>query len=116
MLPPMAARSTGRRFGRKKAGQPVRFVMTGQTLQAVDDYVRASGRKPGEFLFIGRCGLRQCMTIPRTCDPVSILDGAGDPVAAALPNRTSPPRATEISVRHCSILNSHPHAASQNVF
>jgi integrase len=46
----------------KKTGQPVRFEMTEQTRQTVDDYVRASGRKPGEFLFIGRRGPRQCMT------------------------------------------------------
>ena len=46
----------------KKTGQPVRFEMTEQTRQAVDDYIRASGRKPGEYLFIGRRGPRQCMT------------------------------------------------------
>lgn len=46
----------------KKTGQPVRFEMTEQTRQAVDDYVRAAGTKPGEFLFIGRRGPRQCMT------------------------------------------------------
>jgi integrase len=46
----------------KKTGQPVRFEMTEQTRQAVDDYIRASGRKPGEYLFIGRRGPWQCMT------------------------------------------------------
>ena len=40
----------------KKTGQPVRFELTEQTRQAVDDYVRAAGRKPGEFLFAGRRG------------------------------------------------------------
>ncbi len=38
----------------KKTGQPVRFELTEQTRQAVDDYLRASGKKPGEFLFTGR--------------------------------------------------------------
>jgi len=38
----------------KKTGQPVRFESTEQTRQAIDDYVRAAGRKPGEFLFVGR--------------------------------------------------------------
>ena len=46
----------------KKTGQPVRFEMTEQTRQSVDDYIRAAGKKPGEFLFIGRHGPRQCMT------------------------------------------------------
>src|SRR4051794_11770443 len=30
----------------KKAGQPVRFELTEQTRQAVDDYLRAAGKKP----------------------------------------------------------------------
>ena len=36
--------------------------MTEQTRQSVDDYIRAAGKKPGEFLFIGRHGPEQCMT------------------------------------------------------
>ena len=46
----------------KKTGQPVRFEMTEQTRQSVDDYIRAAGKKPGEFLFIGRHGPGQSMT------------------------------------------------------
>jgi integrase len=46
----------------KKTGQPVRFEMTEQTRQSVDDYIHAAGKKPGEFLFIGRHGPAQCMT------------------------------------------------------
>jgi len=46
----------------KKTGQTVRFEMTEQTRQAVDDYIRAANKKPGEFLFIGRRGAGQCMT------------------------------------------------------
>ena len=46
----------------KKTGHPVRFEMTEQTRQSVDDYIRAAGKKPGEFLFIGRHGPGQCMT------------------------------------------------------
>ena len=46
----------------KKTGQPVRFEMTEQTRQSVDDYIRAAGKKPGEFLFIGRHRPGQCMT------------------------------------------------------
>jgi integrase len=45
----------------KKTGRPVRFELTEQTRQAVDDYVKASGKKPGEFLFSGRRGRDRCM-------------------------------------------------------
>jgi integrase len=38
----------------KKTGRPVKFELTDQTRQAVDEYVKAAGRKPGEFLFAGR--------------------------------------------------------------
>ena len=40
----------------KKTGQPVRFELTEQTRQAVDDYLRAATKKPGEFMFTGRRG------------------------------------------------------------
>jgi integrase len=35
----------------KKTGQPVRFEMTDQTRQSIDEYMRATGKKPGDFLF-----------------------------------------------------------------
>src|SRR5205807_5641535 len=38
----------------KKTGQPVRFELTEQTRQAVDGYLRAFARKPGDFLFPSR--------------------------------------------------------------
>ena len=37
-------------------GQPVRFEMTEQTREAVDSYIGATRKKPGEFLFSGRRG------------------------------------------------------------
>jgi integrase len=46
----------------KKTGQPVRFEMSEQTRQAVDDYIGAAGKKPGEYLFVGRRAPGQCMT------------------------------------------------------
>jgi integrase len=46
----------------KKTGQPVKFELTEQTRQAVDDYLRAARKKPGEPLFTGRRGAGQCMT------------------------------------------------------
>jgi integrase len=46
----------------KKTGQPVKFELTEQTRQAVDDYLRAARKKPSEPLFNGRRGAGQCMT------------------------------------------------------
>ena len=37
----------------RKTGRPVRFELTEQTRQAVDDYLKVSRKKPGEFLFMG---------------------------------------------------------------
>ena len=46
----------------KKTGRPVRFELTEQTRQAVDDYIKTAGKKPGEFLFSGRGDHHRCMT------------------------------------------------------
>ena len=46
----------------KKTDRPVRFEFTEQTRQAVDDYIKATGKKPGEFLFSGRGDHNRCMT------------------------------------------------------
>jgi integrase len=46
----------------KKTGRPIRFELTEQTRQADDDYIKAAGRKPGEFLFSGRGDYNPCMT------------------------------------------------------
>jgi integrase len=45
------ARATVRQ---KKTGRPVRFELTEQTRQAVDDYLKAAEMKAGEFLFTSR--------------------------------------------------------------
>ena len=37
----------------KKTGRPVKFELTDQTRQAIDDYLKAARKKPGEFLFTG---------------------------------------------------------------
>jgi len=44
----------------KKTGRPVRFELTEQTRQAVDDHIRTDRKKLGEFLFKGPRGA--CMT------------------------------------------------------
>jgi len=38
----------------RKTGHSVRFELTEQTRQAIDDYIRVAGKKPGELLFKGR--------------------------------------------------------------
>ena len=45
-----------------KTGQPVRFELTEQTRQAVDDYIQVAGKKSGESLFVGRRGLGRSMS------------------------------------------------------
>jgi integrase len=40
----------------RKTGRPVRFELTEVTRQALDEYLRMTGRKPGEYLFPGRRG------------------------------------------------------------
>jgi len=46
----------------RKTGRPVRFELTEQTRQAVDDYIRTAAKKPGEFLFTARRGQEHHMT------------------------------------------------------
>ena len=46
----------------RKTGRPVRFELTEQTRQAIDDYIRAANKKSGEHLFVGRRGGGQCIT------------------------------------------------------
>jgi integrase len=46
----------------KKTGRPVRFELSEQTRQAVDDYLKVSGKRPGEFLFTGRRAPDRSMT------------------------------------------------------
>ena len=46
----------------KKTGRPVRFELTEQTRQAVDDYLKIAGKTPSEFLFTGRRGRDRGLT------------------------------------------------------
>src|SRR6516162_2635696 len=46
----------------KKTGQPVRFEMTEQTREAIDDYIRAANKKPGQHLLTGRRGCDRAIT------------------------------------------------------
>jgi integrase len=46
----------------KKTGRPVKFELTEQTRQAVDEYVRAVRKRPSEFLFNGQRGAGRSMS------------------------------------------------------
>ena len=46
--------------------------MTEQTRQAVDDYIKAAGKKPGEFLFSGRGDHNRSLTTRQYARLVSI--------------------------------------------
>ena len=50
------------RARQRKTGRRVIFELTDQTRQALDGYLRAAGKEPGEFLFTGRTDNSQCMT------------------------------------------------------
>jgi integrase len=56
----------------KKTGRPVRFELSEQTRQAVDDYLRVTGKRPGEFLFTGRPGPDRSMTTRQYARPRSM--------------------------------------------
>ena len=46
----------------RKTGRSVRFELTDQTREALDEYLRVSGRKPGDFLFPSRRHKDRCVT------------------------------------------------------
>ena len=46
----------------RKTGRPVRFEITEQTRQAIDDYLKVSKKRPGDFLFTGRRGKERSLT------------------------------------------------------
>jgi hypothetical protein len=50
----MAIVPTGQPHAREKLGDPTGLELTEQPRQAVDDYIKSAGKKPGEFLFTAR--------------------------------------------------------------
>jgi integrase len=46
----------------RKTGRPVKFELTEQTRQAIEDYLRTSGKKVGELLFPSRRHSGRCIT------------------------------------------------------
>ena len=73
----------------KKTGQPVRFELTEQTRQAVDDYVRAATKKPGEL-----------------CSPAALVRKRAsrrDSTATLIYRRTGNRRAVQLLLGHTKI-------------
>jgi hypothetical protein len=90
-----------------KTGRPVRFELTEVTRHSLDDYLRATGRSPGECLFPGRRGPDAHLTTRQYARLVSEwVSGIGlDPLkyathsmrrtkATLIYRRTEPPRGT----------------------
>lgn len=46
----------------QKTGRPVRFEITEQTRQAIDNHLKETRNVPGNFLFTGRRGKEHCLT------------------------------------------------------
>ena len=46
----------------RKTGRPVKFEISEQTRQSVDDYLKTKRKVSGDFLFTGHCGNDRCLT------------------------------------------------------
>lgn len=46
----------------KKTGRPVKFEISEQTRQSVDDYLQTKNKVTGDFLFTGHCGSGRSLT------------------------------------------------------
>lgn len=60
----------------KKTGRPVRFELSEQTRQAINDYLKFSNKRPREYLFTGRRGPQTCMTTRQYARLVSAWIGS----------------------------------------
>ena len=100
----------------KKTGRPVRFELSEQTRQAIDDYLKATNKRPGEFLFTGGRGPQTYMTTRQYARLVSEWIGSVglDPrlfgthslrrtKATLIYRRTGNPRAVQLLLGHTKI-------------
>jgi integrase len=62
MSPQADIRTIVQRCGKGKPGAPVRFELSEQTRQAADEYLKVTGKRPGEYLFAGCRGPDRNMT------------------------------------------------------
>src|SRR5260221_1612902 len=100
----------------KKTGHAVRFELSEQTREAVDDYIKTAGKKPGEFLFASRRHRERCITTRQYARLVSgwIASIGLDPSffgthslrrtkATLIYRRTGNLRAVQLLLRHIKI-------------
>jgi integrase len=66
------ARATVRQ---RKTGRPVRFELTEQTRQAIDDYLKAAHKQANQFLFASRRRLGEAMTTRQGDVPADVEKG-----------------------------------------
>jgi integrase len=106
----------------RKTGRPVRVELSEQTRQAVDDYIKATGKRPGEFLFTGRRGPDRSITTRQCARLVSEwIESAGlDPrlfgthslrrtKATLIYQRTGNLRAVQLLLGHTKIESTVRH-------
>src|SRR5258708_2968114 len=67
----------------RKTGRPVKFELTDQTRQAVDEYLRAAGKSLANFCSRAAAGLGRCMTTRQYARLVSGWIARRHPFAAA---------------------------------
>ena len=79
----------------KKTSRPVRFELTDQTRLAVDEYLRLTGRKAGQYLFAGRGNAEQGLRPGNTRH----LSMSGWPASGSIRPSSAPTRCGEL--RRC---------------
>jgi integrase len=57
-----------------KTGVPVRFEITEQTRQAIDEHLAATRKRPGDFLFHGRRDKNRYLSTRQICPPAVGVD------------------------------------------
>jgi integrase len=95
----------------RKTRRPVKFELSEQTRQAVDDYLTATSKRPGEFLFTGRRGPDRSMTTRQYARLVSDWIGSVglDPKlfgTHSLRRARSRPIPSRIAGSHCAVTRS----------
>ena len=113
----------------KKTGRPVRFELSEQTRQAVDEYLKVTAnKKTGEFLFTGRRGTERNMTTRQYARLVSEWIGSVglDPKlfgthslrrtkATLIYRRTGNLRAVQLLLGHTKIESTVRYSASKSM-
>ena len=111
----------------RKTGRPVRLELSEQTRQAVDDYLKVTGKRPGEYLFAGRRGPDHNVTTRQYARLVSDWIGSVglDPrlfgthslrrtKAALIYRRTGNLRAVQLLLGHTKIESTSDTSASRS--